>query len=393
MVYGYGVAVENLLLTAAASLLHPETDAPTGNDAARSVLSDYLGRLNSARFNSHKSSVNAADNTRREMLDGKEYLVLPAVPIKEGVLNGYFVPTHEIALSLPSWNGRPVTIDHPTDDNDMYVMANSPDVWGKSAVGWFFLAQLKGGGMHGEFWLDIAKLKALRPDVLTRLSNGGGVMEVSTGYFSDIEWKQGKYNGISYEGIHRNILPDHIALLPGEIGACSVKDGCGVPRTNRRTNMADVAKENKGKEPEKAKTPETPVVNEQNPETPAIETPSQSAAAGAKEEGDLAALATELAAIKTVFAEFGGVDGIKGLLSTVKATNQQQRQTVIDRLVANAACAFTKADLEKFSMQQLDLLERSLRPADYRGRAVSNAQGEPEWEAYVPPALEVKKKE
>lgn len=43
---------------------------------------------------------------------------------------------------------------------------------------------------------------------------------------------QGELNGRGYKTIHRNLLPDHIAILTKEIGACSVKDGCGLNRNS-----------------------------------------------------------------------------------------------------------------------------------------------------------------
>src|SRR5262245_413939 len=61
----------------------------------------------------------------------------------------------------------------------------------------------------------------------------GEIMEVSTGLFIDLEEVDGFYNNERFSGIWRNIVPDHLAVLsPGTIGACSVADGCGAPRTN-----------------------------------------------------------------------------------------------------------------------------------------------------------------
>jgi hypothetical protein len=38
----------------------------------------------------------------------------------------------------------------------------------------------------------------------------------------------GDWNGIKYNSVAKNHRPDHLALLPGGVGACSVKDGCGI---------------------------------------------------------------------------------------------------------------------------------------------------------------------
>jgi hypothetical protein len=50
--------------------------------------------------------------------------------------------------------------------------------------------------------------------------------------FTDEERTQGEWNGETYEAVASNYVPDHLALLPGERGACSWEDGCGV-RTNK----------------------------------------------------------------------------------------------------------------------------------------------------------------
>ena len=41
-----------------------------------------------------------------------------------------------------------------------------------------------------------------------------------------------EYKGKRYHEVHRALEPDHIALLPDEVGACSVQDGCGAGRVN-----------------------------------------------------------------------------------------------------------------------------------------------------------------
>jgi hypothetical protein len=49
---------------------------------------------------------------RETTRDGKKYLVVNGVPIREQVLNYYLVPTVEINHFIEAWNGVPVTIHH-----------------------------------------------------------------------------------------------------------------------------------------------------------------------------------------------------------------------------------------------------------------------------------------
>ena len=57
-------------------------------------------------------------------------------------------------------------------------------------------------------------------------------MELSTGLFTDNELSEGEFEGKSYKYIARNYRPDHLALLPDKIGACSVADGAGLLQLN-----------------------------------------------------------------------------------------------------------------------------------------------------------------
>ena len=54
-------------------------------------------------------------------------------------------------------------------------------------------------------------------------------MELSTGLFTDNDETAGvSPKGRNYEAVARNHRPDHMAVLPDQVGACSINDGCGV---------------------------------------------------------------------------------------------------------------------------------------------------------------------
>lgn len=174
-------------------------------------------------------STTTANYARREIHEGREHLVAPVTAIIEGVLNGELAPAEEIGRYVNSWNGIPLPINHPTKNN-VPVSANSPDLIQSQSVGRFFNARFDGKALKGEIWVDIDKATNLGGEaleVINRLENGLP-LEVSTAYFNDIEEVSGTFNGKSYNGIQRNLRPDHLALLPNDIGACSFEDGCGV---------------------------------------------------------------------------------------------------------------------------------------------------------------------
>lgn len=180
---------------------------------------------------------NQSGSVRRETLAGREYLVAPVVAIRAGVLNNELVPIEEIGKYVEAWNGIPLTLGHPAI-NGVPVSANSPELEATVNVGRFWRAELVDDRLRGEVWVDVEKAKALGGDaleVLSRLESGEGI-EVSTAYFRDLDATPGQLNGQRYYGIARNLRPNHLALLLYEIGACSWKDGCGVPRINQQQN-------------------------------------------------------------------------------------------------------------------------------------------------------------
>lgn len=158
-----------------------------------------------------------ASETRLETFEGKDYLVVPVIMAKAGVeMNGATISADE--LHADSWNGVPVTLTHPKENgND--VSANSPKALEQFGVGTIFNAKFEDGSLKAEAWVNIEKANKIDSTLVDRLQAMENI-DVSTGYFSDIENNE-----------YKDIKPDHLALLPNDVGACSFNDGCGV-RTN-----------------------------------------------------------------------------------------------------------------------------------------------------------------
>lgn len=185
------------------------------------------------------------DAIRQELYMGKDYTVVPIIALKEQVLNCSNCPNPEFIsaeamMPAASWNGRPVTLDHPhTEDGEM-MSANSPQMMEQFAVGFMFNTELKDNSLHTEAWLENDRLAMLGDkgqSLLDRL-DAGEPIEVSTGYFADIRDHEGIHDNVQYKGIQHNIKPDHLAILnAGDTGACSWENGCGV-RTNSRDDAA-----------------------------------------------------------------------------------------------------------------------------------------------------------
>ena len=194
---------------------------------------------------------NLSKLVRAENRDGRDYLVAPVVLITEGVHNNIFYPAEELKKFPDAWNGRPLPLYHP-QKNGTPITANSPDVIEAQAVGQVFNVNFENATdkhparLKGEVWIDTAKLNALvegghhDAKALASMLHNNQPIEVSTGLFTDDELSAGKWNGEDYVAIARNHRPDHLALLPEGVGACSLADGCGTPRVNNEEGAQTV---------------------------------------------------------------------------------------------------------------------------------------------------------
>jgi hypothetical protein len=166
---------------------------------------------------------------------GTSHLVVPVVMMVEGVHAGSHGPMfHSIAElgKFPeSWNGRPVVIDHP-EINGVNISANRPEIIEQQKIGSVYNTHIDGTKLMAELWINEEKIRQMSAAVLAALQ-AGQTLEVSLGMFTEEEVVAGTWHGETYNAIARNHRPDHLALLPGGRGACSVADGCGI-RANKK---------------------------------------------------------------------------------------------------------------------------------------------------------------
>lgn len=167
---------------------------------------------------------------RKEFLQGKEHIVVPIIMMVQGVHSSSHGPILHLAEELGkfpgAWDGIPVSIQHPQEDG-MHVSANQPHILDEFVVGRVFNTMMDGQKLKAEAWLDPVVLKNISPEAMEYIMDGKP-LEVSVGVFTDEDMQPGEWNGEKYEAVARNHRPDHLALLPGAVGACSWSDGCGV---------------------------------------------------------------------------------------------------------------------------------------------------------------------
>lgn len=173
---------------------------------------------------------------RDEIHQGKDYLVMPVIMLVEGIyspangVNTLWLP-EEYGKIPKSWNGIPVTVNHPQEVNGIYVPASDPEIIEKETIGIIYNTILENGKLKAEAWIERKKTQELYPELLNTLLSGSP-LEISTGSFFELDDNPGEIKGQSYNGTARNFVPNHLALLPNDTGACSWNAGCGI-RANK----------------------------------------------------------------------------------------------------------------------------------------------------------------
>lgn len=202
-------------------------------------------------YRSFALKVNSDVEIRTETLMGREYSVVPVIAMVEGVRFGATQSSAELGLAHEFgenpllWNNRPLVLNHPQDEDGNFISANqAPEVLEQYAFGFTLNSYVDDKKLKLEAWIDVDRVESLGgdfQDVYDRIiaQEEDDTVEVSVGFFTDVEEKKGTFKGQSYTGIWRNIRPDHLAILPNSTGACSVEDGCGIPRIQQEANMPE----------------------------------------------------------------------------------------------------------------------------------------------------------
>lgn len=179
-------------------------------------------------------TANLVGHLKRVQRNGRSYLTAPAVLVVEGTLRGsngaLYYPREELARAAHDWSDIPITVGHPKDRLGRNVAARDPAVLDRVKVGRVYNPRVDGDRLVAEAWLDEAALKRVDSRILRELEQGRPV-ELSTGlHTQNHPAAPGSRDakGRPYDYIARSYAADHLALLPDEPGACSVKDGCGL---------------------------------------------------------------------------------------------------------------------------------------------------------------------
>jgi len=178
-------------------------------------------------------SVNrVVEQSRRD----RQCLVAEAVVMVPGPRNGEIVTAEAMSRALLTGEGVPVVIRHPQDEAGEFISARRPDV---TSIGQMFNLRLnEWGALVADVWLDLESLRATSEGSLIEAAiRSNQLLEVSVGWYRSLD------DGADGEPpVARDLLIDHLAILPDQLGACSVEDGCGIPRESRATRFAAFVK-------------------------------------------------------------------------------------------------------------------------------------------------------
>lgn len=190
----------------------------------------------------YRITANLSGKARKETRNGRVFLVAPMTLLREQVLAGsagpLYYPGEEIEASADAWNGMPIINRHPVDGSGKLTTARSAKAWHDAVIGNVFgvAYQKAKKRLRGEGWFDEDLTRQIEPRVHAALLAGGKV-ELSAGFTSvsmEPAPEGAVFNGKAYSHTARKYVPDHVAVLPDETGACSVADGCGVNNAGKK---------------------------------------------------------------------------------------------------------------------------------------------------------------
>lgn len=163
---------------------------------------------------------------RKAEYEGRPHTVVPVRMIAaNAVMNGVQYPSSVQQMALPQWADMPVTAGHPTDASGNPIDVNaSPKELEKWRIGRVAQPQWNDGTV-AEIWFDDERVEAIYPGGLARINSVSDQIDVSTGmYVFDSPISNVKDADTRADGF----MPNHLATLFDEEGACNWGDGCGL---------------------------------------------------------------------------------------------------------------------------------------------------------------------
>lgn len=178
----------------------------------------------------------ATGAVRTEILDGREHLVVPVIALMDTVIHAVNAespertPLEVLKKAAASFNGRPVMLGHPSR-NGRQISANDPSVIATHGLGTVYNSRVENGKLQMEAWIDTEKAQRIAGAEYVANVRAAKPHDVSVGAFVVADSIAGTHaNGRPYSASWVEANGDHLAMLPGGVGACSMAMGCGTHR-------------------------------------------------------------------------------------------------------------------------------------------------------------------
>jgi hypothetical protein len=348
---------------------------------------------------------NITETATIQMLDNEEHLVVPVVAAIETVMNRLLYTKNEMQKSIQGWNGVPITVGHPETDEG-YASANSPSMLEKFGIGKFFNVKYD-DGIKGEIWINLKNaMKKGFNQIISKLEQGE-MMEVSTGLLCEVMETKGVFNSREYDGMAVNILPDHLAVLPNEKGACSIQDGCGAMRTNCEgsctckskndshkivetlTNFFNETSQTEPKKQEDSMESNEETSIEQAPEAEAPEEVAEpvvnKAEAVETKEEVAEPVVNKAESVESILESIQNAE-IKTLLANAVKEQNEKREAVISKIISNSE--IKKDEISKLEINTLEKIATLAEPKKESAYIGSGAVGVVnQEETHQPPSI------
>lgn len=301
--------------------------------------------------------------TRTEVLEDIEYTVVPMAMMAEGVRAGTSGPlmysANELKKTPAVWNGRPLVVYHPMLEGAA-ISAGDPVVWEKQKVGMVMNTHWNGEKLMAEAWINSERADVVDTRVMEAVNNNK-VMEISTGLFTDQIEKPGQHGDQVYDFEAVNYRPDHLALLPDQIGAYSVAEGAGLmvanalSHSNTHTQLHQLLNERFTSDIWVADVYPDFVVFEQDDRL------NRLAYSTSDTEIELSTAEPEevvrVTEYRTVEGAFVGNSTIREILKT-ENEDQMKKAQIVEGLIANSATQWTVDDKDFLMSMKEDQLQK-----------------------------------
>jgi hypothetical protein len=322
---------------------------------------------------------NITETATIQMLDNEEHLVVPVVAAIETVMNKLLYTKNEMQKSIQGWNGVPITVGHPQTDEG-YASANSPSMLEKFGIGKFFNVKYD-EGIKGEIWINLKNaMKKGFNQIISKLEQGE-MMEVSTGLLCEVMETKGVFNSKEYDGMAINILPDHLAVLPNEKGACSIQDGCGAMRTNCEGKCSCKSKNDSHKIVETL----TNFFNETSQKEPKKQEDSMESNEETSIEQAAEPVVNKAESVESILESIQNAE-IKTLLANAVKEQNEKREAVISKIISNSE--IKKDEISKLEINTLEKIATLAEPKKESAYIGSGAVGVVnQEETHQPPSI------